>query len=113
MYICYLKNPHIHANAVGSHPGIGRTREEARENSTYWQNQLPWTRVVPQSRAPQWAIEAAIEARRSVCPACDGPQHLGICIDRWGDVLSSARERAFIWQKAGCPAQYRDGSSVT
>lgn len=53
-YVTYLRSPDQHTNAAGSHPGCGRTREESKARSRYWQNQMPWVVTVPLSRAPAW-----------------------------------------------------------
>lgn len=58
-YITYLRHPEQHSNAAVSYPGWGETKEESRENSLYWPNQLPWVVTVAASRAPRWAQEDA------------------------------------------------------
>lgn len=61
-YIHYLTHPEQHTNTAATHAGMGDTREEAIANSRYYANQGPWTRTVPISRAPRWAVEEAEEA---------------------------------------------------
>lgn len=58
-YICYatLRAP---SNAASSHPGFGMTPADAAEAARYWANQAPWVRIVPLSRAPDWAVEQAL-----------------------------------------------------
>ena len=74
-YITHLTNPH-QTNAYASHVGVGRTSEEAVEDSCYHANQLPWVRTVSWSRAPRWAqAEAAerlaiVSAREIGCTIC-------------------------------------------
>lgn len=98
-YITYLTNPEQHTNQASSHAGIGRTRKEAEDNACYWNNQDPFVRTVPSSRAPNWAMDEALEALRSPCFLCDGPNHEGDC----------SKQRTNEWVKAGCPPQYLDG----
>lgn len=111
-YIEFLPNASRHLNSAQSHAGIGRTRDEATKNAQYWANQNPYTRVVPISRAPQWAIDEAVEALRTPCIGCGGPNHDGACLDRDGYVLPEFSARAKIWESKGCPAQYSDGEKI-
>lgn len=60
-YVAYLPDPERHSNAAAFHAGIGSTKEKAFENAMYWANQLPWVRIVAASRAPQWAVDEALE----------------------------------------------------
>lgn len=114
IYIHYLpaEEQKWHSNKAASHPGIGRTVAEARENACYWANQAPWTRTVPVSRAPRYAIDAAVNARRAPCVACDGPRHTEACVDRFGNVTPEAEARRRAWEAADYPAVYQDGDPV-
>ena len=69
-YITYLANPN-QTNKASSHAGYGQTKEESKAEALYWNNQLPWVRTVPFSRAPKWAIDEAREAYHANCLACD------------------------------------------
>jgi len=55
-YVCYALRG-CPSNAAGSHPGRGHTEREALLDATYWVNQAPWIRVVPESKAPQSVLE--------------------------------------------------------
>lgn len=55
-YVCYALRGYP-SNKAGSHPGRGATEREALLDACYWAGQSPWVRVVPESRAPQWALE--------------------------------------------------------
>jgi hypothetical protein len=57
-YVCYATAGYP-SNAAPSHAGQGDSPREAAAAATYWANQAPWVRVVPASRAPQWAVEEA------------------------------------------------------
>lgn len=70
MKIAYLVNPKQHSNAYSTHAGVGKSEEEAIQRSCYYQNQVPWVRVVSFSRAPKWAQREAISALLSPCLAC-------------------------------------------
>jgi len=61
-YVTYLIDPTRHTNAASTNAGIGSTRQESIDASTYYSNQLPWGRTVPISRAPRWAVEEARQA---------------------------------------------------
>lgn len=94
-YITYLTNSR-QTNAASYHAGYGKTKEESKQNSCYWANQLPWVRTVAFSKAPKWAVDQARDAYHAPCVAC-GKIHPGEhkrtkCLDRNGFRLPITEE---------------------
>ena len=89
-YITYLTNP-LQTNRAAYHAGWGRTKNQSKAEGLYWNNQLPYVRTVPASKAPRWALEEAREAYHAPCMACGRvhpvkKRHTS-CIDRQGKPL--------------------------
>jgi hypothetical protein len=61
-YVCYVLAG-CPTNGAGSHPGAGSTERDALLDACYWSNQAAWIRVVPTSRAPNWALDEIVDRR--------------------------------------------------
>ena len=68
-YIAYLTDPEQHTNSAVTYPGKGETKDEARGNACYYNNQWPWMRVVAASKAPRWRKGRLMTTAGTICGA--------------------------------------------